>query len=242
MATKAEVLVIMPSYNEIENLDWMVGETLAATPEVHILVVDDGSPDGTGRRAAELAASEPRLFVLQRSEKQGLGPAYIAGFRWGLEEGYRWLCEMDMDGSHRPVDLVRLLEKRDEADLVIGSRWVSGGAVVNWPLYRKAISRLGNLYARLMLGSRIRDITAGFRVYRAERLEKLLESSGPLAAQGYSFQVELANRMEKSGGVVLEVPITFVERVRGASKMSLKIVLEALVLVTKWGLSPKRKL
>lgn len=230
------VLVVMPSYNELENLQWMIEETLAAAPEINILVVDDGSPDGTGERASQLARNEPRLFVLQRAEKKGLGPAYLAGFSWAFEEGYRWVCEMDMDGSHRPVDLVRLLEKREDADLVIGSRWVAGGAVVNWPLQRKLISRSGNLFARLMLGSKIRDITAGFRVYRADKLREILEKSGQPAAQGYSFQVELANRMEQAGGRVLEVPITFVERVRGNSKMSGRIVLEALLLVTKWGL------
>lgn len=229
-----KTLVIIPTYNEFDSLPLTVSEVLAANPEVDILVVDDSSPDGTGALADELALANPRLAVLHRKVKDGLGGAYLAGFQWGFEQGYQSLVEMDADGSHRALDLPRLLARAGEADLVIGSRWIRGGSVENWPFYRRAISRIGTFYARLMLGSKVEDMTAGFRVYNAEFLKNL--NLAGVNARGYGFQVEMTWRTENSGGIILEVPITFVERTRGKSKMSTGIVLEALWLVTKWSI------
>ena len=223
----------MPTYNEINNLPITLQAVLEAAPSVDILVVDDNSPDGTGRLADKLAASNNRVNVLHRNEKNGLGPAYLAGFAWGTSQGYETLVEMDADGSHRAVDLPKLLAETESADLVIGSRWIRGGAVKNWPWHRKMISRSGNIYANLMLGAKIADITAGFRAYRTSFLESLdLEN---IASHGYSFQVELAYRSRQAGAVIKEVPILFLERENGVSKMSSGIVVEALWLVTKWG-------
>lgn len=229
------ILVIMPTYNERHSLESTVLSVLTNAVEVDILVVDDGSPDGTGSIADQLAANHPRVSVLHRTEKLGLGAAYLAGFSWGFERGYKTLVEMDADGSHRAEDLPKILAQAAEADLVIGSRWIDGGAVVNWPWYRKAISKGGTRYAGLMLGSKIKDMTAGFRAYDAEFLKSL--DLGGVAARGYAFQVEMAWRTQRAGGAVIEVPITFVERVEGVSKMTTAIVLEALWLVTKWGFS-----
>ena len=230
-----KTLVIMPTYNEAASLETSVLAVLKHAPEVDVLVVDDGSPDGTGLLADALASGNARISVLHRSEKLGLGAAYLAGFNWGFERGYSTLVEMDADGSHRAEDLPKLLARAQEAELVIGSRWVDGGAVVNWPWYRKAISKGGTRYADLMLGSKIKDMTAGFRAYDAEFLKTL--DLGGVAARGYAFQVEMAWRTQRAGGRVIEVPIVFVERVEGVSKMTTAIVLEALWLVTKWGLS-----
>jgi glycosyltransferase involved in cell wall biosynthesis len=230
-----KTLVIMPTYNELASLEATVMAVLKHAPEVDVLVVDDGSPDGTGLLADGLAQGNARVSVLHRTEKLGLGAAYLAGFNWGFERGYSTLVEMDADGSHRAEDLPKLLARTQEAELVIGSRWVDGGAVVNWPWYRKAISKGGTRYADLMLGSKIKDMTAGFRAYDAEFL-KSLDLAG-VAARGYAFQVEMAWRTQRAGGRVIEVPIVFVERVEGVSKMTTAIVLEALWLVTKWGLS-----
>lgn len=229
------ILVIMPTYNERHSLESTVLSVLKNAVEVDILVVDDGSPDGTGSLADQLAANHPRVSVLHRTEKLGLGAAYLAGFSWGFERGYKTLVEMDADGSHRAEDLPKILAKAAEADLVIGSRWIDGGAVVNWPWYRKLISKGGTRYAGLMLGSKIKDMTAGFRAYDAEFLKSL--DLGGVAARGYAFQVEMAWRTQRAKGTVIEVPITFVERVEGVSKMTTAIVLEALWLVTKWGFS-----
>ena len=230
-----KTLVIMPTYNELASLETTVLAVLKHAPTVDVLVVDDGSPDGTGLIADALAKKYARVSVLHRSEKLGLGAAYLAGFKWGFERDYSTLVEMDADGSHRAEDLPKLLARTQEAELVIGSRWVAGGAVVNWPWYRKAISKGGTRYADLMLGSKIKDMTAGFRAYDAEFLKSL--ELGGVAARGYAFQVEMAWRTQKAGGRVIEVPIVFVERVEGVSKMTTAIVLEALWLVTKWGLS-----
>lgn len=230
-----KTLVIMPTYNELANLETTVLAVLKHAPKVDVLVVDDGSPDGTGLLADGLAQGNARVSVLHRTEKLGLGAAYLAGFNWGFERGYSTLIEMDADGSHRAEDLPKLLARTQEAELVIGSRWVAGGAVVNWPWYRKVISKGGTRYADLMLGSKIKDMTAGFRAFDAEFL-KSLDLAG-VAARGYAFQVEMAWRTQKAGGRVIEVPIVFVERVEGVSKMTTAIVLEALWLVTKWGLS-----
>jgi dolichol-phosphate mannosyltransferase len=227
-------LIVVPTYNELESLPILVSAVLQTSPGVHILVVDDNSPDGTGTLADRLAAADSRVNVLHRTEKNGLGPAYLAGFDWGLRRGYGYLVEMDADGSHRPEDLPRLLAARNTADLVIGSRWVPGGKVEDWPFYRQLISKSGNVYANLVLGAKIHDITAGFRVYRAELLRTL--DLKQISAQGYSFQIEMAWRSKQAGARIVEIPITFVERVHGASKMGLNIVVEALWRVTLWGL------
>jgi dolichol-phosphate mannosyltransferase len=227
------VLVVVPTYNEAENIERTVQGIRTAVPGAHILVVDDGSPDGTGAIADRLAADDEHVQVLHRAGKQGLGAAYVAGFQWGLERGYGVLVEMDADGSHRAVDLPRLLAALDDADLVLGSRWVPGGAVVNWPLLRKLISRIGTTYARLALGLPLRDATGGFRAFRRATLEKL--DLPTVESQGYCFQIDLAWRAVKLGLRVVEVPIVFVERQYGASKMSSAIVAEALWRVTLWG-------
>ena len=223
----------MPTYNEALGIERMVSNLLAAVPNIDVLIVDDNSPDGTGDLAEKLSVSDARVKVLHRAEKNGLGPAYLAGFQWGFENKYDYLVEMDADGSHRPTDLPALLGCAEANDLVIGSRWVPGGAIKNWPASRQLISRIGNGYARFMLRSGIKDVTAGFRVYRASFLQELdLEH---IASHGYSFQVEMAYRSHKAGGRIIEVPITFVERELGVSKMSRRIVFEALYLITKWG-------
>ena len=233
-----KTLIIVPTYNEIVNLPIIVAGILKHAPEVNILVADDASPDGTGALADTLAANEPRIKVMHRTEKAGLGAAYLAGFAWGTERGYDVLVEMDADGSHRPEDLPALLKAAETADLAIGSRWVKGGSVVNWPLSRKLMSRGGNTYANIMLRSGINDMTAGFRAYKTSFLNSL-DLAG-VAARGYGFQVEMAWRSKRAGGKIVEVPITFVERIHGESKMSSGIVVEALWLVTKWGLGFKK--
>lgn len=235
-APSARTLVIIPTYNERDNIGRIVGRLHAALPHVHVLIVDDGSPDGTGAVADELAAAAGGLIhVMHRTEKNGLGAAYIAGFRWGLERGYTVLVEMDADGSHAPEQLHLLLERVDAgADLVLGSRYVPGGVVVNWPWHREVLSRGGNIYSRLALGVGVRDITGGYRAYRREVLDTL--DLDAIASHGYCFQVDLAWRTLQAGFTVAEVPITFTEREIGESKMSGNIVQEALVKVTVWGL------
>ena len=232
----ADTLVIVPTYNEAESLPNIVGRLRQALPAADILIVDDASPDGTGTLADELAATDPAVSVLHRPAKRGLGRAYIAGFERGLDAGYRYLVEIDADGSHDPAELPRMMATAEEsADLVIGSRWIPGGAVLNWPWLRLAISRTGNRYAKAVLGSSIHDLTSGFRVYRAEALKTL--SFDRVSSQGYCFQVELAWRLEKAEFRVVEHPITFVERTAGRSKMHAGIVAEALIRITLWGLS-----
>ena len=227
-------LVCVPTYDEIESLPGLLERLLAARTDVDVLVVDDGSPDGTGRWADERARTEPRLRVLHRSGKQGLGAAYLAAFDWALERGYDVVCEMDADGSHAPEQLGRLLEAvAGGADLAIGSRWVPGGEVRNWPRTRRLLSRGGNTYTRLVLGISIRDATAGYRAFSAHALRTL--PLADVASAGYCFQVDLAWRASRCGLRVVEVPITFVEREAGASKMSGGIVREALWRVTVWG-------
>jgi dolichol-phosphate mannosyltransferase len=227
------VLVVIPTYQERENIEAIVERVFAAAPEAHVLVVDDGSPDGTGKIADEMAGNDERAHVLHRTEKAGLGAAYIAGFDWGLDRGYDVLVEMDADGSHAPEQLPRLLRALDHADVVLGSRWIPGGAVVNWPRSRHLISRGGNLYVRMALGLGLRDATGGYRAYRRDAIEAL--GYADVASQGYCFQVDLARRAVAGGLRVVEVPITFVERERGESKMSGDIVREALVRVGQWG-------
>jgi dolichol-phosphate mannosyltransferase len=229
------VLVVVPTYNERENLDPIVARVRAAVPEAHLLVADDGSPDGTGKVADELAAADTHVHVLHREAKQGLGAAYLAGFDWGLEHGYGVLVEMDADGSHQPEQLPALLDALAGADLVIGSRWVPGGTVRNWPRHREVLSRGANTYARVAMGTPVRDMTGGFRAFRASALRSL--DLADVQSQGYCFQVDLAWRALRRGLRVVEVPITFVERERGSSKMSGAIVREALVNVTAWGLA-----
>lgn len=228
-------LVIIPTYNEIESLPIQVAGVRAAAPDVHILVVDDNSPDGTGEWADDAAERDDHLHVLHRSGKQGLGAAYRAGFAWGLERDYEVLVEMDADGSHRAEDLRSLLGALPGPDLVIGSRWMEGGSVVNWPAHRKFLSVGANTYVRLMLGLGVRDSTAGFRAYTSAALRAI--DLNAVESQGYGFQVDMTWRVVRSGGVIVEVPITFVERTMGASKMSGAIIREALVKVTVWGLA-----
>jgi dolichol-phosphate mannosyltransferase len=228
------VLVVVPTYQEADNVESVVRRTLTAVPAAHVLVVDDNSPDGTGKIAARLAAADARVHVMHRDGKQGLGAAYLAGFHWALDRDYDAVVEMDADGSHEPEQLPRLLAALDSgADLVLGSRWVPGGAVENWPWSRQLLSRAGNLYVRIALGVPLRDATGGYRGFRRTALERLDLSD--VASQGYCFQVDLAWRTVQAGLRVLEVPITFVERQRGESKMSGAIVREALWRVTVWG-------
>jgi dolichol-phosphate mannosyltransferase len=236
-ASLGQVLVVIPTYDEAENLEWIVGRTLAAVPSAHVLVADDASPDGTGQVADELSAAHPRVHVLHRPGKQGLGAAYQAGFHWALERSYDVVCEMDADGSHQPEQLPRLLDALASADLVLGSRWVPGGRVENWPISRRILSRGGNTYVRAALGVPLRDATGGFRAFRSTALATL--TLDDVASQGYCFQVDLAWRAVRAGLRVVEVPITFVERSRGVSKMNGEIVREALVRVTWWGVEQR---
>jgi dolichol-phosphate mannosyltransferase len=228
------VLVVIPTYNERDNLEWIVGRVRAAVPSVDVLVVDDDSPDGTGEVADKLAAIDDQVTVLHRSEKAGLGAAYLHGFRVALDRGYDVVGEMDADGSHQPEQLPSLLDALQNADLVIGSRWVPGGSVVNWPLPRKILSVGGNVYARLLLGIPLRDITAGYRLFRRSTLEEI--HLGSVESAGYIFQTDLAFRTHRAGLRIVEVPIEFVERVRGESKMSRDVATESLRRITTWGL------
>ncbi len=228
-----KTLVIMPTYNESGNIDNAVMKLFADNSTVDLLIVDDSSPDGTGNLADALAKKDKRVHVLHRLGKDGLGAAYIAGFNWAFERKYDYLVEMDADGSHRAQDLPLLLAAAVENDLVIGSRYVRGGKTQNWPLHRQILSRGGNRYARLMLGGKLNDMTAGFRVFRTSFLKSLDLTT--INARGYSFQIEMAYRTIRAGGRTTEVPITFVEREIGDSKMSSDIVREALLLMTKLG-------
>ncbi|KAB8161934.1 glycosyltransferase [Streptomyces sp. 3MP-14] len=231
------VLVIIPTYNEADNLPPLVKRLRTVVPDCDVLVADDDSPDGTGKLADELAAADPGVHVLHRAGKEGLGAAYLAGFRWGLERGYGVLVEMDGDGSHQPEELHRLLTALATADIVLGSRWVPGGRIVNWPRYRQLLSRGGSAYSRRVLGLPIRDVTGGYRAFRARVLDGALLRD--VASQGYCFQVDLAHRAIRAGHRVVEVPITFVERAHGNSKMSRDIVIEALWRVTAWGVAAR---
>jgi dolichol-phosphate mannosyltransferase len=232
------VLVIVPTYNERENIEPIIERLHASVPDAHVLVVDDGSPDGTGAIADKLAEADDRIHVLHRTAKAGLGAAYIAGFDWGLQAGYEVLVEMDADGSHAPEQLPRLLGATSHADLVIGSRWVPGGSVVNWPRRREILSRGANLYTRMALGVPVRDATGGYRAYRREVLEAI--GYATVASEGYCFQIDLAWRALRAGYLVVEVPITFADRERGESKMSGSIVREAFWRVTEWGAGHRR--
>ncbi|MGZ4483342.1 MAG: polyprenol monophosphomannose synthase [Nocardioidaceae bacterium] len=228
------IIMVIPTYNERENIQWIVGRLRAAVPEVDVLIVDDGSPDGTGELADEMAAADPQVTVLHRTVKAGLGAAYLHGFAVALERGYDVIGEMDADGSHQPEQLPRLLQALGGADLVLGSRWVRGGSVVNWPASRKALSVGGNIYARVLLGLPIRDVTGGYRLFRRATLEKIDLPS--VESVGYCFQTDLAWRTLREGLTVTEVPIEFVERVRGKSKMDGSVASESLRRITVWGL------
>jgi dolichol-phosphate mannosyltransferase len=232
------VLVVVPTYNERENVVIITNSIRSHEPDIDILVADDNSPDGTGEVADKLAASDSHIRVLHRTEKAGLGAAYLSAFDWAREAGYDVVVEMDADGSHRAEDLTNILNKLDDdKDVVLGSRWVPNGEVVNWPLSRKLLSRGGNLYTRIWLGIPIKDATGGFRAYRMTALEKM--SIADVESQGYCFQVDMAWRAIKSDLRVAEVPITFIERQIGESKMSQAIVKEALWRVTQWGIAKR---
>ena len=233
------IIMVIPTYNEGENIQWIVGRLRAAVPEVDVLIVDDRSPDGTGELADELAAADPQVTVLHRTVKAGLGAAYLHGFAVALERGYDVIGEMDADGSHQPEQLPRLLQALAGADLVLGSRWVRGGSVVNWPVSRKALSVGGNVYARALLGLPIRDVTGGYRLFRRATLEKIDLPS--VESVGYCFQTDLAWRTVREGLTVAEVPIEFVERVRGQSKMDKSVASESLRRITGWGLHERRR-
>jgi dolichol-phosphate mannosyltransferase len=227
-----DVFVVLPTYNEAENLERIVARIAAQGPQ--LLIVDDNSPDGTGNIADELA-KDPRVHVLHRGSKQGLGPAYAAGFAWALDRGADMVCEMDADFSHDPRDLPRLFLAVDNgADVAIGSRYIPGGGVENWPWRRRLLSRGGNVYAATMLGSGLRDMTSGFRAFSAEAIRRL--QPGSCRASGYGFQIEMAWRARSSGLRVVEVPIVFRDRELGSSKMDGPIAWEAIRLVTGWGL------
>ena len=237
-----KTLVIVPTYNEVESAPRLISRVSELVPDVHILVVDDGSPDGTADVVENMAQGElvGRIFVLRRKEKNGLGAAYLAGFAWGIERGYETLIEMDADGSHRPEDLVELIKvsrANPHLDLVIGSRWVNGGAVRNWAKTRELLSRAANKYAKLMLGVGVNDVTAGFRVYTTSIIEQIDFTT--VQSQGYCFQIEMTRNILALDGKIREVPITFIEREFGVSKMNLKIVIEAMLRVTYWGLGFK---
>lgn len=231
------VLTIIPTYNEAESLPGTLQRLRAAVPESDVLVVDDNSPDGTGVWADAQAAKDGQVFVLHRQIKDGLGGAYISGFRWGLQREYDVLVEMDADGSHQPEQLPRLLHAINEADLVVGSRRVPGGKMVNWPWYRKLLSIGGSLYPQILLGLRLTDVTAGFRAYRATTLAAMDLDS--VQSKGYGFQVDMTFRTARLGKRIVEVPITFMEREFGESKMSGNIITEAFANVTRWGLSAR---
>ncbi len=235
----ADTLVVIPTYNERVTIAEVVGRVLAAPVDVDVLVVDDASPDGTGQIADELAAEDPRVHVLHRPGKEGLGPAYRAGLGWGMTAGYEILVEMDADLSHDPGHLPELVARTSRADLVLGSRYVPGGGTRNWPWHRRALSSGGNRYVRLVTGVGVRDGTSGYRAFRRAVLEEIHLSE--LRSDGYSFQLETLLRSWRAGFVIDEVPITFVERRAGTSKISRAIILEALWRVLRWGLQGPRR-
>ncbi|HJR90764.1 MAG TPA: polyprenol monophosphomannose synthase [Aeromicrobium sp.] len=235
MPPSPQALVVIPTYNEADNIEPIVERTLAAVPDAEVLIVDDNSPDGTGVICDQLAELHDEVHVLHRDRKEGLGPAYRAGFDWALAHDYGAVVEMDADGSHQPEQLPRLLQQLDRADVAMGSRWVPGGRVENWPRRRVLLSRVGNLYARLVLGLRLRDITGGFRAFRRDALKQLDHDA--LDSRGYCFQVDLAQRAADADLSVVEVPIVFRERERGRSKMSVAVIVEAMWRITLWAIA-----
>ncbi|RXZ49154.1 polyprenol monophosphomannose synthase [Agromyces fucosus] len=230
-------LVVIPTYNERENIAAIVSRVRTAVPAASVLVVDDSSPDGTGVIADELAAADASVHVLHRTEKNGLGAAYLDAFAWALAEGFDPIVQMDADGSHQPEQLTRLLDAlatEPPVDLVIGSRWIDGGSIENWPRRRQWLSRGGSAYARWVLRLPTRDATAGYRAFRADALRRIRLDD--VHTRGYGFQVDMLWHAREAGLVVVEVPVTFVERERGRSKMSAGIVIEAMMRVTGWGI------
>ena len=230
-------LIIVPTYNELANAPLLIRRIFKHIPNSDVLVVDDGSPDKTGDAIRELQQEFPTLHLLEQKTKLGLGSAYRLGFAWGLERGYEELIEMDADLSHRVRDLKKMIEAKElqpNTDLVIGSRWIPGGKTENWSKSRELLSRAANLYVRAMVGLGVKDSTAGFRIYSASMLKRLNMES--IKSEGYSFQIEMTRAVHKLDGKIIEVPITFRERENGVSKMSKKIVGEAMLLVTIWGL------
>lgn len=232
--TLGRILVIIPTYNEIENVDMITGRLRASVPEADILIADDDSPDGTGKRADELAASDDHIKVLHRRGKEGLTAAYLASFRWGLEAGYDVLVEFDADGSHQPEELPKLLAALEHADMVKGSRWVKGGRVVNWSKSRELLSRGGCLYTQALLGLPVKDVTGGLNLFKRATLEAIIDD---VKAGGYGIQRDLTWLAYRKGFTIVEVPIEFVERERGASKMGSDVVIEALKNTTQMGLA-----
>lgn len=233
------VVMVVPTYNEADNLDWIIDRLRAAVPGADVLVMDDASPDGTGEVADRIAAADPQVRVVHRRGKEGLGAAYLHGFEVALDGGYDVIGEMDADGSHQPEQLPRMLAALRDADLVLGSRWVPGGKVVNWATGRKVLSRGGNLYARTLLGIPVRDATGGFRLFRRSALEAV--DLATVRSVGYCFQTDLALRVVQAGLRVQEVPIEFVERVRGKSKMSPAVAVESLWRITLWGVGERSR-
>ena len=236
-AAAGRTVIVMPTYNERQNLEIIAGRVRESLPAADLLVVDDNSPDGTGDLADKLAETDQHIQVMHRTEKAGLGRAYVAGFSWALERGYDVIVEMDADGSHRPGDLPRLLTALADADAVIGSRYVPGGTVVNWPKSREFLSRGANIYNRLMLGVSVKDATGGFRAYRAATLRKI--DLNNIESAGYCFQIDMTLRVLQAGLKLIEVPITFVERERGKSKMSNAVIREAFFRVAQWGITAR---
>jgi len=232
-------LVIIPTYNESGNLETIIGRLRVAVPEADVLVVDDNSPDGTGQIADRLAAADNQIHVLHRAEKQGLAAAYLAGFDWGLKNSYDILVEMDADGSHQPEQLPNLLAALDYADMVKGSRWMRGGRVINWSKKRELLSRAANIWVQAAMDLPVHDSTGGFNAFRADTLRAI--DLGGIASKGYSFQVDMTRRVLEAGGVVVEVPIEFEERMAGESKMSGSIIQEALVNTAQWGVQRRLK-
>jgi glycosyltransferase involved in cell wall biosynthesis len=232
-----DYLVIVPTYNEIRSIAILLPQLVELN--LDILIVDDGSPDGTADACRQIGLESGQIVVVERKKKLGLGSAYKAGFKYGEDRGYKYLIEMDADGSHQISDLLSLMASMEtnQPDLVIGSRWIAGGAVENWARRREWLSRAANAYARLLLGGKVKDLTAGFRIYRTSKLIQIDLAS--VKSEGYCFQIEMTKRMSQINGVILEVPITFIERKYGVSKMSKKIVFEAIYRVTAWGLGAK---
>ncbi|MFC7535219.1 polyprenol monophosphomannose synthase [Actinoplanes sp. GCM10030250] len=233
------VLVIIPTYNEADNVRQITERTRKAVPDVDILVTDDNSPDGTGAIADELAVQDDHIFVLHRAGKEGLGAAYKAGFAWAKDKGYDAVVEMDADGSHAPEELSALLDALRDHDVVLGTRYIPGGSVHNWPVHRLLLSRGGNIYIRMALGMPFKDATGGYRAYRIGVLDKI--DVATIASTGYSFQVEMAWRSYRQGYRIVEVPITFTEREHGVSKMSGNIFKEQLLRVTLWGAQARKE-
>ena len=230
-------LIVIPTYNEAGNIKALLDQLFLALPECEVMVVDDGSPDGTALICKGLQETIKRLHLIERHEKSGIGSAYRMAFMWALEQGFNDIIEMDADGSHQVTDLLRMVDARTmnpEVGVVIGSRWIRGGKTLNWPRSRELLSRLANLYVRIALGMGVYDSTAGFRIYSSQILKKI--DLAQVRSEGYSFQIEMTRAAHIAGAKIMEVPITFKERVNGVSKMSKKIVFEALFLVTKWGM------